>query len=282
MDVIAALIELMFSKLTNTITDALSLLSTSPESYNGAMYSFAKNISSVFQGIAVPLMILFFFLGLSDAGRTIGDIRRPEIVISEFVRLVIAYFFVTKATELLTRILAVGMEVVVTAWNSAYSIGGIPNMAADNTVLEALENTDISLWSWSGFGDTAILLLLNLILILAISIVMICIAVFVYVRLFKIYIYIALAPLPMATFAWQSASDIGKQFIKSFCGVLLQGLVMVLALFLFTVFYNNIPITSTDTIGIVWEYFVGISVELIVLLLVVRGSDEIVYKMIGI
>ena len=57
---------------------------------------------------------------------------------------------------------------------------------------------------------------------------------------------------------------------------------MVLALFLFTVFYNNIPITSTDTIGIVWEYFVGISVELIVLLVVVRGSDEIVYKMIGI
>lgn len=280
MDVIADLIEQMFAKLSNVIINALSLLSMTPESYNATLYNFSRNLSDVFLGIAIPMTVLFFFISLSDSGRTIADIRRPEVIIAEFVRLGVAYTIVVYSSTLLTKIMNVGIDIVNTAWNAAYSVGGIPTMTADNTLLETLEQTD---FGWLDIGlDKLLLFILNLIMTIVLAIVAIYITVIVLTRMFKIYIYIALAPLPLSTLCCQSTSDVGKQFIKSFCGILLQGLIIVIALFLFTMFYSNVELTSTDAVGMTWEYFVEISIELLVLIAVIKKSDQIVYKMLGI
>ena len=55
----------------------------------------------------------------------------------------------------------------------------------------------------------------------------------VYGRFFRLYIFTALAPIPLATFAGEGTSFAGKQFIKSYIGVCMEGAVIVLACLIF-------------------------------------------------
>lgn len=50
----------------------------------------------------------------------------------------------------------------------------------------------------------------------------------VYGRFFRLYIYTALSPLPMASFAGEGTSSMGKAFIKSYVGVCMEGAVIIL------------------------------------------------------
>ncbi len=159
--------------------------------------------------------------------------------------------------------------------------GGMPTISADGTVKEALNEVKFNILSIS--TDMIMLILLNFIMIVTLGIIIIYISVIAYVRFFKIYMYIAIAPLALSTFAARNTSEIGKQFLKSFCGVLLQGLVLVLSLLMFAMFFSNTTIDGGDgAITVVWEYFISMFGQLFVLVTVVKGSDQIIQKMLGI
>ena len=51
----------------------------------------------------------------------------------------------------------------------------------------------------------------------------------VYGRFFRIYMYTAIAPIPLSTLAGQPTENIARSFLKSYAGVCLQGVVIVLA-----------------------------------------------------
>ena len=159
--------------------------------------------------------------------------------------------------------------------------GGMPTISADGTVKEALNEVKFNILSIS--TDMIMLILLNFIMIVALGIIIIYISVIAYVRFFKIYMYIAIAPLALSTFAARNTSEVGKQFLKSFCGVLLQGLVLVLSLLMFAMFFSNTTIDGGDgAITVVWKYFISMFGQLFVLVTVVKGSDQIIQKMLGI
>ena len=46
----------------------------------------------------------------------------------------------------------------------------------------------------------------------------------VYSRMFKLYMYTALAPIPLSSFAGEPTSNVGKNFLRSYAGVCLEGL----------------------------------------------------------
>ena len=65
-----------------------------------------------------------------------------------------------------------------------------------------------------------IVTLLGSLLITVLSFVMILT---VYGRMFKIYMYTAIAPIPISSFAGEPTQSIGKNFIRSYIGVCLEG-----------------------------------------------------------
>ena len=106
----------------------------------------------------------------------------------------------------------------------------------------------------------------------------------VYSRFFSLYMYTAIAPIPLSTFAGEGTSSVGKQFLKSYAGVCLQGAIIVLACIIYSVFAASPPEvsdTSLSAVQIVWNYVGEMIFNLLVLVGAVRMSERIVKEMLG-
>ena len=51
----------------------------------------------------------------------------------------------------------------------------------------------------------------------------------VYGRMFSLWMYAAISPIPLSAFAGEPTSSVGKNFLRSYAGVCLQGVVIALA-----------------------------------------------------
>ena len=126
-----------------------------------------------------------------------------------------------------------------------------------------------------------IVTLLGSLLITVLSFVMILT---VYGRMFKLYMYTAIAPIPLATFAGEPTQSVGKNFIRSYAGVCLEGAIIALACIIFSVFASSPPAigdTSLSAVTIVWNYVGELVFNLLVLVGAVKASDRIVKEIMG-
>ena len=94
--------------------------------------------------------------------------------------------------------------------------------------------------------------------------------------------YTALAPIPLSTFAGEPTQNVGKSFIKSYCSVLLEGAVIVLACIIFSVFASSPPVVNPDAaVTQVWAYIGELVFNMLVLVGAVKMSDRIIREMMG-
>ena len=100
----------------------------------------------------------------------------------------------------------------------------------------------------------------------------------------KLYMYTAIAPIPIFTFAGEPSQSVGKNFIKSYAGVCLEGAIIALACIIFSVYSASPPAigdTSLSAVTIVWNYVGELVFNLLVLVGAVKASDRIVKEMMG-
>ena len=84
-----------------------------------------------------------------------------------------------------------------------------------------------------GFWDSIPLWAVTLIGGLLITVLSFTMILTVYGRMFSLWMYAAIAPIPLSTFAGEPTSSVGKNFIRSYAGVCLQGVVIALVLHYF-------------------------------------------------
>ena len=133
-----------------------------------------------------------------------------------------------------------------------------------------------------GFWESIPLWAVTLIGSLFVTILAFIMILTVYGRFFKIYMYAAISPIPLATFAGENTQNVGKQFLKSFCGVLLEGGIIILACIIFSVFASQPSIPSgMSPVNIVWKYVGELCFNMLVLVGSVKMSDRIVKEMMG-
>ena len=126
-----------------------------------------------------------------------------------------------------------------------------------------------------------IVTLLGSLLITVLSFVMILT---VYGRMFKIYMYTAIAPIPISSFAGEPTQSIGKNFIRSYVGVCLEGAIIALACIIFSAYAASPPAvgdTELSAVTIVWNYVGELVFNLLVLVGAIKASDRIVREMMG-
>ena len=107
----------------------------------------------------------------------------------------------------------------------------------------------------------------------------------VYGRFFRLYMFTALAPLPLAAFAGEETSFAGLAFIKSYIGVCMEGVIIVLACLIFTAFSSGSePVidTSLSAVSMSWNYIAESIFNMLVLLSLVKGADRIAKEMFGV
>ena len=257
------------------LSEIWQLLTTSPQQFKGgSIWSVMVNINGAVQAIGLALLVLFFVVGVVRTCGSFTDVKKPEHALKLFIRFAIAKGVITYGLELMLALFDIVQGTISTIMTSAGF--GTPNQ----TTLPAEMVTTIES---CGFFESIPLWAVTLIgglFITALSFIMIMT---VYGRFFKLYMYTALAPIPLSTFAGEPSQNVGKSFIKSYCAVLLEGAVIVLACIIFSLFASTPPVVNPDAAAVtqVWAYIGELVFNMLVLVGAVKMSDRIIREMMG-
>lgn len=257
------------------LSEIWQLLTTSPQQFKGgSIWSVMVNINGAVQAIGLALLVLFFVVGVVRTCGSFTDVKKPEHALKLFIRFAIAKGVITYGLELMLALFDIVQGTISTIMTSAGF--GTPNQ----TTLPAEMVTTIES---CGFFESIPLWAVTLIGGLFITVLSFIMIMTVYGRFFKLYMYTALAPIPLSTFAGEPSQNVGKSFIKSYCAVLLEGAVIVLACIIFSLFASTPPVVNPDAAAVtqVWAYIGELIFNMLVLVGAVKMSDRIIREMMG-
>ena len=257
------------------LSEIWQLLTTSPQQFKGgSIWSVMVNINGAVQAIGLALLVLFFVVGVVRTCGSFTDVKKPEHALKLFIRFAIAKGVITYGLELMLALFDIVQGTISTIMTSAGF--GTPNQ----TTLPAEMVTTIES---CGFFESIPLWAVTLIGGLFITVLSFIMIMTVYGRFFKLYMYTALAPIPLSTFAGEPSQNVGKSFIKSYCAVLLEGAVIVLACIIFSLFASTPPVVNPDAAAVtqVWAYIGELVFNMLVLVGAGKMSDRIIRELMG-
>lgn len=270
----------IFNKLMEQVVD---ILTTGPDAFSDSLCNMTESVSNGFQAIGSTLVILFFFMNIISTYSSMTEMKRPEIIFKELFRLVICNLVVVNAFPLIMKITTAGNSIILSGYNTAWYFTGVfAGFNMDSSLEQALAEQDFGILNL-GIAQIVTLLISN-VLLLVIAIAAIYILVIAYGRIFKCYMYMAIAPLPLSTFACRNTSEVGKHFLKSYCGVMLQGLILVLAMLIFSVFFQSgvaFGDAGDDAVIMMLQFGIAVLVRLCTLVTIIKSADHIVQQMLG-
>lgn len=247
--------------------EIFNILTTSPEDFQGGViWGIVSNILTVLQGIGVSLLIIFFFYGLIKSGIDYRDVfRNPKNSIFIFVRVIIANFFIVHSLDILLYILQIIQGIMAKVQTTTTSI----TFTVPENIKLALESADF----WASIGALAMSLIASLV-IWALSLIII---ILVYGRFFKIFLLTAIAPIPLAGYASEQTESIGNNFMKSYIGECLRGVIIIVACLIFSAFAVSPTSSSATTAGaMVLDYVFDVAMQMLILVIMIKVSDRMV------
>lgn len=257
------------------LAEIWQLITTSPQNFKGGnIWSVIVNINGAVQAIGLALLVLFFVVGMVRTCGSFSEVKKPEHALKLFARFALAKGAITYGMELMLALFNIGQGIITTIMNSA-GFGTPQGATLPSSMITTIEDCgffeSIPLWAVTLIGGLFITVL-SFIMIMT-----------VYGRFFKLYMYAALAPIPLSTFAGEPSQNVGKSFIKSYCAVLLEGAVIVLACIIFSVFASSPPTVDTNAAAVtqVWAYIGELIFNMLVLVGSVKMSDRIIREMMG-
>lgn len=268
-------LERSFSVWNDKLAEVWQIVAQSPENFRGgSIWRIIVGIHGTLQAVGYALLVLFFVIGVVKTCGSIAELKRPELAIKLFIRFAVAKGLITYGMDMMLALLEVVQGIVTTIMGSAGE-GSTISTVLPAEIVAAVEDcsffASIPLWAVT---------LIGCIVVWALSFTMIL---SVYGRFFRIYMYTAIAPIPLATYAGEPTQYIGRNFIKSYAGVLLEGAIIVLACIIFNAFAGTPPeidVTASAT-TMVWTYLGDVIFDMLVLVGTIKMSDRIVKEMMG-
>lgn len=257
------------------LNEIWTLVSTSPDTFKGGtIWNVIVNIHGALQAIGLGLLVLFFVVGVMKTCGSFAEVKKPEHALKLFIRFAIAKGVVTYGLELMMAVFKIIQGVVSTIMNSA-GLGGATQATLPQAMIDAINGC--------GFFESIPLWAVTLIGGLFVTVISFIMILSVYGRFFKLYLYTAIAPIPLSTFAGEPTQSVGKNFLKSYCSVCLEGTIIVLACVIFSLFASSPPVVDTGAapVTMVWKYIGELVFNMLVLVGTIKASDRIVREMMG-
>ena len=257
------------------LSEIWQLLTTSPQEFKGGtIWNVMVNINGAVQAIGFALLVLFFVVGVVRTCGSFTEVKKPEHALKLFIRFAIAKGVIAHGLELMLALFNIVQGTISAIMNSAGF--GKPNQTT-------LPSEMITTIEECGFWESIPLWAVTLIGGLFITVPSFIMIITVYGRFFKLYMYTALAPIPLSTFAGEPSQNVGKSFIKSYCAVLLEGAVIVLACIIFSLFASSPPVVDANAAAVtqVWSYVEELVFNMLVLVGAIKMSDRIIREMMG-
>lgn len=251
------------------------LLTQSPQTFkDGQVWAVMVGIHGALQAIVYGLLVLFFAAGVVKTCGTFVEAKRPEQALKLFIRFALAKAAVTYGLDLMLAIFQIVQGMVSTVINQS-GVLGMSAVTLPQELIDAINEV--------GFWDSIPLWAVTLIGGLLITVLSFVMILTVYGRMFSLWMYAAIAPVPLSSFAGEPTSNVGKNFLRSYAGVCLQGVVIALACIIFSAVSSSLPAvdTSVSVVTAVWTYVGELAFNLLVLVGAVKGCDRIVKEIMG-
>jgi len=257
------------------LSEIFQLIGQSPSTFkDGSIWKIMLNINEALQAIGLSLLVLFFVIGMIRTCGSITEVKRPEQIIKLFIRFAVAKVLVSEGLDIMLKIFEIVQGIVITIMDTA-GINSATKSVLPDTIITAINSTSflksIPLWAITLIGGLVITVL-SFIMILT-----------VYGRFFKLYLYTAIAPIPLSSLAGEHTQSIGISFIKSYCAVCLEGVIIVLSCIIFSLFASSPPVVDTSVAAAtqVWKYLAELIFNMLVLVGTIKISDRVVKEMMG-
>ncbi|TEB17100.1 hypothetical protein Psfp_00834 [Pelotomaculum sp. FP] len=257
------------------LAEIWQLVTQSPTEFRGGgIWHVIANIHGALQAIGLALLVLFFVIGVVKTCGSFAEVKKPEHALKLFIRFALAKGVVTYGLELMMALFTIAQGIISTIMSSA-GFGTTSQAVLPQAIVQAVEEcsflASIPLWAVTIIGSLFITVL-SFIMILA-----------VYGRFFKLFLYTAIAPVPLASFAGEPSQSIGKAFLKSYAAVCLEGVIIVLACVIFSVFAAAPPVVdaSASAVTMVWSYIGELVFNMLILVGAVKMADRVVREMMG-
>lgn len=253
-DIAANSIKNSFDIINGAVLTSGRLLSTSPQDWNGTMFDLVRGISeSVILPIAGMIMAAVLVHALISSiidGNNFKDFDIGNIFKFMF-KACLGVLILSNAFNITAAIFDVGQYIVQS------SVGIILDTSLPNwtTLIEALASMTL--------GELIIVCIELMIIRFTIIIVTVIIQVVIIGRMMEIFMYTSVAPIPFATFGSKEWSSIGQNYIKNLAALALQGLLMMIAIGLYTTLISDVVFDSD--IGII-DNLIGALVYSIILI----------------
>ena len=274
-----SIIDLLQSALdvwSGKLSEIWDLISTSPENFHGGtVFQIITGIHDSLKAIAYALLVLFFVMGVIKTTTDFRDLKRPEQAFKLFLRFTVAKVIVDSSMELMLAVYRIVQGII-----DRVSAGSSGITAAALVLPDVLKNK-ISACS---FLESIPLWLVSVLLVAVVFVLSVLMVLTVYSRFFSLFMYSAIAPVPLASYASEGSSQIGRHFLKSYASVCLQGAIVILSCVIYSAIAVSPPSVSDSgtAVTMVWTYMGELVFNLLILVSAVRLSDRVVKEMIGV
>lgn len=250
------------------------LLTESPQEFRGGIWQVIMDIHGAIQAIGLALLVLFFLVGVVKTCGSITELKKPEKAVMTLVRFCIAKGVVTYGLELMLAIFDI-MQGMVTTIMRASGLAATSSMGLPEEMIKAIEDC--------GFFESIPLWAVTIIGSLVITILSFLIIMSVYGQFFKLYMYTAITQVPLSAFAGEQAQQIGVSFLKSYAGVCMEGVIIVLACIIFSAFAASPPelASSGSPVSMKWAYIGELVFNMLILVGAVKMVDHMAKEMMG-
>ena len=257
------------------LAEIWQLLTQSPQTFKGGgVWAVMVNIYGALQAIGYGLLVLFFTAGVVKTCGSFVEVKKPEHALKLFVRFALAKGAVTYGLDLMLAVYDI-IQGMVTTVISRSGVGGMTGMMLPQELIDLIASV--------GFWDSIPLWAVTLIGGLFVMVLSFTMILTVYGRMFSLWMYAAIAPIPLSSFAGEPTSNVGKNFLRSYAGVCLQGVVIALACIIFSTMATAAPAVdgSVSAVTAVWSYVGELVFNLLILVGAIKGCDRIVKEIMG-
>lgn len=257
------------------LNEIWNLITQTPETFkNGVIWDVIKDIHGAMQAIGLALLVLFFVIGVMKTCASLTEVKKPEHALKLFLRFAIAKGVVTYGLDLMLSIIKIVQGIITTIIKTA-NIGIDTKTTLPSELITAIESCS--------FLDSIPLWIVGLIGSLVVTVLSFIMIMNVYGRFFKLYLYTAIAPIPLSAFAGEPTQSVGRNFLKSYSAVCLEGVIIVLSCIIFSLFASSAPVVDSNASVVAqsWKYISELIFNMLVLVGTVKLSDRVVKEMMG-
>lgn len=211
----------------------LSVLGSSFENILPTVHSYCSTIlTSIVRPFGYAILALFFLMELYHASQRIdalggGNQMGVMMIVKVLIKIVLCKMLLDYTPEILGLIYDIATSITLAISDL---LGSAETVAAIDEAVFRAELEAQGFWSNLFSGIIILIAFITFVIAFVLADVVLM------ARVAELYVLFALSPLPMATLPSEEHSQIGKNFLKRFAAVSLQGTVIYVILALFPAF----------------------------------------------